>query len=59
MNETQFQLELAELDVLESLGIEAEGSAFLEEGNLLTALIDCGEVTDSTRNQESRETYDG
>jgi len=59
MNETQFQLELAELEVLESLSIEAEGPAFLEEGNLLTALIDCGEVTDSTRNQESRETYDG
>ena len=59
MNETQFQLELAELEVLESLSIEAERPAFLEEENLLTALIGCGEVTDTLRDQESRGTYDG
>src|ERR1044072_4068870 len=30
MNEQQFQLELAELELLESFSIEAEGPAFLE-----------------------------
>ena len=59
MNEIQFQLELAELEILESFSTEAEGPAFLKEGNLLTALIDCDEVTVSTCDQESRETYDG
>src|ERR1043165_3774787 len=59
MNETQFQLELAELEILKSFSIEAEGPAFLEEENLLTALNGCGEVTDTTYDQKLRETYDG
>jgi hypothetical protein len=59
MNETQFQLELAELEILESFSTEAEGPAFLEEENLLTAHIDLGEVTDTPRDQESWGTYDG
>src|ERR1044072_3857371 len=59
MNETQFQLELAELELLESFSIEAEGPAFLEEENLLTAHIDFGKVTDTPRDQESWGTYDG
>jgi hypothetical protein len=59
MNETQFQLELAELEVLESLSIEAERPAFLEEENLLTALISCGEEV-TPRDQESHEeAYEG
>src|ERR1043165_62991 len=59
MNETQFQLELAELKVLESFSTEAEGPAFFLEENLLTALNGCGEVTDTTYDQKLRETYDG
>ena len=59
INETQFQLEFAKLELLESFSIEAEGPAFLEEENLLTAHIDLGEVTDTPRDQESWGTYDG
>ena len=59
MNEIQFQLELAKLELLESFSTEAEGPAFLEEGNLLTTLFDGGEVTDTPHDQESRGTYDG
>ena len=59
MNEMQFQLKLAELNILESFSIEAEGPAFLKEENLLTAHIDFGEEIDTTRDQESRETYEG
>ena len=44
MNETQFQLKLAELELLESFSTEAEGPAFLEEENLLTAHINDDEV---------------
>src|ERR1044072_5185101 len=54
MNETQFQLELAELELLESFSIEAGGPAFSEEENLLTAHIGLGEV-DTPRDQESHE----
>ena len=59
MNEKQFQLELAELEILESFSIEAGGPAFLEEGNLLTAHIGLGEVTDTPRDQEPRGSYEG
>jgi hypothetical protein len=59
MNETQFQLELAELEILESFSTEAGGPAFLEEENLLTAHIGLGEETDTPRDQESRGNYDG
>src|ERR1044071_8270264 len=59
MNETQFQLELAELEILESFSTEAERPAFLEEENLLTAYIGFGEVIDTFRDPESQETYDG
>ena len=59
MNETQFQLELAELEVLKSLNNEAEGPAFLEEGNLLTAQLDDDALIDTSRDQESRESYEG
>ena len=44
---------------MESFSTEAEGPAFLEEENLLTAYIGLGEVTDMPRDQESREAYDG
>jgi hypothetical protein len=59
MNETQFQLKLAELEILESFNTEAEGPAFLKEENLLTAHISFDKVTDTPCDQESRETYDG
>ena len=51
MNETQFQLKLAELEILESFNTEAEGPAFLKEENLLTAHIIDGEITDTLRDQ--------
>ena len=51
MNKQQFQLELDELEILRSFSVEAEGPAFLEEENLLTALIDGGETTDTPRDQ--------
>ena len=59
MNEMQFQLELAELELLESFNVEAEGPAFLEEGNLLTAQFDDDALIDTPRDQESRESYEG
>ena len=59
MNEKQFQLELAELEILESFSIEAGGPAFLEEGNLLTAQFDDDALIDTSRDQESRESYEG
>src|ERR1044071_1680027 len=40
MNETQFQLELAELEILKSFSTEAGGPAFSEEENLLTAQLE-------------------
>ena len=49
MNETQFQLELAELELLESFSIEAKGPAFLKEENLLTAQFDDGTLIDTPR----------
>src|ERR1044072_3421134 len=59
MNETQFQLELVELELLESFSIEAGGPAFSEEENLLTAHIGFGEVA-TPRDQESHEdAYEG
>ena len=59
MNEMQFQLELAELELLESFNVEAEGPAFLEEGNLLTAQFDDDALIDTPHDQESRESYEG
>src|ERR1044071_5002317 len=59
INEKQFQLELAELEILESFSIEAGGPAFLEEGNLLTAQFDDDALIDTSRDQESRESYEG
>src|ERR1044072_667365 len=58
MNKTQFQLELAELEILKSFSIEAEGPAFLEEGNLLTAHMDEGEL-DEPRDQRITGPYEG
>ena len=58
MNENQFQLELAELEFLESFSTEAGGPAFLEEGNLLTAQINEGEV-DEPRDQRITGPYEG
>ena len=59
MNKTQFQLELAELEILESFSIEAEGPAFLKEGNLLTAHIGFGEEVTSYDQEGHEETYEG
>ena len=59
MNEKQFQLELAELEILEFFSTEAGGPAFLEEGNLLTAQFDEDALIDTSRDQESRESYEG
>ena len=58
MNETQFQLELAELEILESFSTEAEGPAFLEEGNLLTAQFS-GDEVDEPRDQRITGPYEG
>ena len=58
MNENQFQLELAELEILESFSTDAGGPAFLEEGNLLTAQINEGEV-DEPRDQRITGPYEG
>ena len=52
MNEQQFQLELAELELLESFSVRTGGPVFLEEENLLTVQIDDGEITDIPRDQE-------
>ena len=59
MNKTQFQLELVELEILESFSIETEGPAFSEEENLLTAQFDEGALIDTPRDQESRGSYEG
>ena len=57
INKTQFQLELAELEILESFSIEAEGPAFLKEENLLTAHINVDDL-DEPRDQRVTETYE-
>src|ERR1043165_5663815 len=59
INEKQFQLELAELEILESFSIEAGGPAFLEEGNLLTAQFYDDALIDTPRDQESWGSYEG
>src|ERR1043165_2265035 len=58
MNETQFQLELAELEILKSFSTEAEGPAFLKERNLLTAHINEGEL-DEPCDQRITGPYEG
>jgi len=58
MNETQFQLELAELELLKSFSTEAEGPAFLGEENLLTAHIDVDDL-DEPRDQRVTGAYEG
>jgi hypothetical protein len=59
MNKTQFQLKLAELELLRSFSTEAEGPAFLEEENLLTTNISLSELIDTSRDQESQGAYEG